>query len=251
MQKQKKGFWLFIFSLIPGAGEMYMGFKKQGISTMLLFWAIFAVGSYTGMDWIVMFVPVLWFYSFFNVHNLKSLSDEEFYSMEDNYIFHIDGLTGDLNVLLSKHRNASAIFLIILGISILWNNIVNFLEWILPYYISNVLESFAYHLPQMVIAVGIILAGIYILRNKKEKLIDEKEVTPKQKETWTWTPYHPYEGSGEKEPKETPVSKTDEPEPKPHAVSLVKTQVPKASEAEESTPVAVSEPKTDADTDVF
>ena len=32
MQKQKRGFWLFIFSLIPGAGEMYMGFKKQGIS---------------------------------------------------------------------------------------------------------------------------------------------------------------------------------------------------------------------------
>lgn len=29
MQKQKRGFWLFIFSLIPGAGEMYMGFKKQ------------------------------------------------------------------------------------------------------------------------------------------------------------------------------------------------------------------------------
>ena len=38
MQKQKRGFWLFIFSLIPGAGEMYMGFKKQGISIMLLFW---------------------------------------------------------------------------------------------------------------------------------------------------------------------------------------------------------------------
>ena len=31
MQKQKKGFLLFISSLIPGAGEMYMGlnFKKS------------------------------------------------------------------------------------------------------------------------------------------------------------------------------------------------------------------------------
>ena len=38
MKKQKHGFWVFIFSLIPGAGEMYMGFKKQGISIMLLFW---------------------------------------------------------------------------------------------------------------------------------------------------------------------------------------------------------------------
>ena len=31
MKKQKHGFWVFIFSLIPGAGEMYMGFKKQAI----------------------------------------------------------------------------------------------------------------------------------------------------------------------------------------------------------------------------
>ena len=45
MQKQKRGFWLFIFSLIPGAGEMYMGFKKQGISIMFLFWGIFAIGA--------------------------------------------------------------------------------------------------------------------------------------------------------------------------------------------------------------
>mgnify|MGYP000447103866 CR=1 FL=1 len=37
MQKQKKGFLLFISSLIPGAGEMYMGFFKQGISIMTLF----------------------------------------------------------------------------------------------------------------------------------------------------------------------------------------------------------------------
>ena len=29
MQKQKKGFLLFISSLIPGAGEMYMGFLSR------------------------------------------------------------------------------------------------------------------------------------------------------------------------------------------------------------------------------
>ena len=45
MQKQKKGFLLFISSLIPGAGEMYMGFFKQGISIMTLFWAIIAIAG--------------------------------------------------------------------------------------------------------------------------------------------------------------------------------------------------------------
>ena len=64
MQKQKRGFWLFIFSLIPGAGEMYMGFKKQGISIMFLFWGVFAIGACTGMDWLVFLIPIIWFYSF-------------------------------------------------------------------------------------------------------------------------------------------------------------------------------------------
>ena len=88
MKKQKHGFWVFIFSLIPGAGEMYMGFKKQGLSIMLLFWGAIALASITGLGWLAMFLPVIWFYSFFNVHNLKSLSEEEFYSVEDNYILH-------------------------------------------------------------------------------------------------------------------------------------------------------------------
>ena len=43
MQKQKRGFLLFICSLIPGAGEMYMGFFKQGISIMTLIWALVAI----------------------------------------------------------------------------------------------------------------------------------------------------------------------------------------------------------------
>ena len=52
MKKQKHGFWVFIFSLIPGAGEMYMGFKKQGLSIMLLFWGSIALASITGLGWL-------------------------------------------------------------------------------------------------------------------------------------------------------------------------------------------------------
>ena len=150
MQKQKRGFWLFIFSLIPGAGEMYMGFKKQGISIMLLFWGVFAVGSCTGMDWLIFLIPIIWFYSFFNVHNLKSLSEEEFYSVEDSYVLHMDKLIGDVDTLLTHHRKLTAIVLIVFGASILWNNLVDFFYMILPGYLANVLGTFAYHLPQLV-----------------------------------------------------------------------------------------------------
>ena len=61
MQKQKRGFLLFISSLIPGAGEMYMGFFKQGISIMTLFWAIIAIAGGLNISSLVIFLPVLWF----------------------------------------------------------------------------------------------------------------------------------------------------------------------------------------------
>ena len=194
MQKQKRGFWLFIFSLIPGAGEMYMGFKKQGISIMLLFWGVFAVGSCTGMDWLIFLIPIIWFYSFFNVHNLKSLSEEEFYSVEDSYVLHMDKLLGDVNTLLSHHRKLTAIILIVFGASILWNNLVDFFYMILPGYLAEVLGSFAYHLPQLVIAVAIIFAGIYILTRKKDALDKEQQKSdPFSEEEHYWTPYRPYQ----------------------------------------------------------
>lgn len=192
MQKQKHGFWLFIFSLIPGAGEMYMGFKKQGLSIMLLFWGIIAIGSLTGLDWLLFLIPVIWFYSFFNVHNLKSLSEEEFYSIEDSCVFHMDEFTGDVNSLISQHQKLTAALLIILGASVLLNNIVNFLYVLLPDCRVDVLIAFSYHLPQLVIAVCIIFAGIYILTHKKEELDDEKLHSRKEAEHYR-APYHPYQ----------------------------------------------------------
>lgn len=192
MQKQKRGFWLFIFSLIPGAGEMYMGFKKQGLSIMLLFWGVFAVGACTGMDWLIFLIPIIWFYSFFNVHNLKSLSEEEFYSIEDSYVFHMDELAGEINSLIGHHRKPAAILLIIFGASILWNNVVDFFYMILPGYLADVLGTFAYHLPQLVIAVCIIFAGIYILTRKKDEL-DDKQLDNAKEEEHYWTPYRPYQ----------------------------------------------------------
>lgn len=189
MTKQKKGFWLFIFSLIPGAGEMYMGFRKQGISIMLIFWSVIALASGTGMGWMIMFLPILWFYSFFNVHNLKSLSEEEFYSIEDTYILHLDQLVGDTNAVLQKHRILISVLLIIFGISILWNNFADIIFWVLPSSLANMVASISYQLPQMIIAIAIIIAGIYILVDKKHKLIKDTE----NEEEHYWEPYRPYQ----------------------------------------------------------
>lgn len=194
MKKQKHGFWVFIFSLIPGAGEMYMGFKKQGISIMLLFWGSIALASITGLGWLAMFLPVIWFYSFFNVHNLKSLSEEEFYSVEDNYILHMDQLSGDMGKFLQKHQSAAAWVLILLGICILWSRFTSLLYLIVPTNIVDYVYNICNSLPQIIIAAGIIAAGIYLLTQQKKKLKQETET----KEEHYWEPYRPYQQLTEK-----------------------------------------------------
>ena len=194
MKKQKHGFWVFIFSLIPGAGEMYMGFKKQGISIMLLFWGSIALASITGLGWLAMFLPVIWFYSFFNVHNLKSLSEEEFYSVEDNYILHMDQLSGDMGKFLQKHQSAAAWVLILLGICILWSRFTSLLYLIVPTNIVDYVYNICNSRPQIIIAAGIIAAGIYLLTQQKKKLKQETET----KEEHYWEPYRPYQQLTEK-----------------------------------------------------
>ena len=194
MKKQKHGFWVFIFSLIPGAGEMYMGFKKQGLSIMLLFWGSIALASITGLGWLPMFLPVIWFYSFFNVHNLKSLSEEEFYSVEDNYILHMDQFSGDMGKFLQKHQSAAAWVLILLGICILWSRFTSLLYFIVPNNMADYVYNICNSLPQIVIAAGIIAAGIYLLTQQKKKLKQETET----KDEHYWEPYRPYQQLTEK-----------------------------------------------------
>ncbi len=195
MTKQKRGLWVFLFSLIPGAGEMYMGFRKQGISIMLIFWAVIALAAGTGLGWLLMFLPIIWFYSFFNVHNLKSLTEEEFYSLEDTYVLHLDQFIGDADSFIRRYRTLIAVLFIIFGVSILWNNFTDLLYWFLPPYMVEFISGLSYHLPQIVIAIAIIAAGFYILSRKKQSLDDIIQGT----EEHYWEPYRPYQQPKEPE----------------------------------------------------
>ena len=88
MTKKKSKFMTFIWSLIPGAGEMYLGFFKQGVSLMTVFCALLGISGFLQLAFLTYLAPIVWFYSFFHANNLNSLNDEEFYSIEkipENY----------------------------------------------------------------------------------------------------------------------------------------------------------------------
>lgn len=68
---------VFLFSLLPGAGHMYMGFMRRGAQLMVLFFGTIWLGSLAGPLpafselWGILVAPVVWFYSFFDSLNLS------------------------------------------------------------------------------------------------------------------------------------------------------------------------------------
>ena len=196
MQKQKRGFLLFICSLIPGAGEMYMGFFKQGISIMTLFWALVAIAGGLNISSLVIFLPVVWFYSFFHVHNLKELPEEEFYAVEDNYILNLDRVFQSSEKIAPKHTKIIAILLIIFGAAILWNGFRDLLFWILPNALAIIVQDIMYQIPSVIIGILIIIAGCHLLTGKiKSFSLEEKTDNKKNEQEHYWQPYRLYQQS--------------------------------------------------------
>jgi len=175
MTKQKRGFLLFICSLLPGAGELYMGFKKMGLSLMALFFGTITCTSMLNIDALIFLLPIIWFYSFFNVHNLKNLSNEEFLTIEDDYIFHIESYVKDNKDFIKKYRNILAFLLIILGISGLWNSLTSWLCYLIPDQIYQYINSFGSQMPAIAISILLVIMGVKLISGKREEL-NENEI---------------------------------------------------------------------------
>ena len=78
---------MFLFSLIPGAGQMYMGFMKQGLSLMTIFATLCAVGIWLDIKPLLFFAPIILLYSFFDATNKNSMDAEAFKKLEDHYLW--------------------------------------------------------------------------------------------------------------------------------------------------------------------
>lgn len=184
MTRKKNGFWTFVFSLLPGAGEMYMGFMKQGITLMGAFFLLIFLASWLNMGPLLFVLPVLWCYSFFHVHNLRGLSDEEFYAIEDDYLFHLDRVMPKNMNMDKKSKNLLALILIVIGAAMLWKNLNALIRWILPSYLRDWYWTMADMLPQIIVAGLLIAGGIWLIRGKKKELDGqmEDEASEKQKE---------------------------------------------------------------------
>ncbi len=178
MIRKKNSFLTFLCSLVPGAGEMYLGFMKEGLSIMLLAFGIFLIADWLWMNWLVSGLAVLWFYSFFNVHNKVCMPDEEFYALEDDYLFHIDRVFPKGRLSSGQTRIFGWIILV-LGIAVIWQPSIRNLLAVLRTYVSpdfaDVVGNYLYSIPRFVIAAVLIVSGVRLILKKKTVLITEPE----------------------------------------------------------------------------
>ncbi|MDE6686113.1 MAG: hypothetical protein K2K17_02220 [Lachnospiraceae bacterium] len=174
MIKKKNKFFTFIFSLLPGAGEMYMGFMKMGISLMCCFFLTLILADMGVSDFMVLIAVIVWFYSFFHVHNLAGLPDEMFFEVKDEYLLPFADKEEEKMMITGKYRKVAAVVLIVIGISGLLKSFYYVAVRYFPQEVRMIMNDFIfYYLPRVVFSIAVIVLGIYMIRGKKKQLDDE------------------------------------------------------------------------------
>lgn len=184
MKNKKSRFWTVVFSFCPGAGHLYMGFMKMGLSFLLGFMISIALVNLTGLDVLAVFSVVIYIYAFFHANNIASLNDERFYALEDKYLLGLEGIGETRFKLNQKTRSIAAVALILIGICMLGK--IGFgMIWEYVGYDNPIMKLIFYTVrnvvPRVLMAIAVIWFGIVLLRGKKLPFEDENAQEPVMK----------------------------------------------------------------------
>lgn len=183
MQKKNKVL-LFIFSLIPGTAHMYMGLMKRGITIMGLFIAIIGLSLATYTDVLLLILPLVWCYSFFDSWNKYNLPEEKFVKIQDGFFFIMNEVPENIkNDPRLKKISSKGLFkglgivLIFIGAYMIINKIIlglvnHFVNYSVIIEIINLVLR---RIPQIAIAILLIFIGVKLISNKKKQLESENE----------------------------------------------------------------------------
>lgn len=168
-RKQSKALTVF-FSLLPGAGHMFMGFMKRGISLMSLFFLIIFLSSWLGIGPLLYALPVLWFYAFFDSINIAWADDQEFSTLDDHYLFKTEALSHVNEKLFGHGSLYCGIILLFFGIYLILSKLISEFDSLLRPEIADFLSNTVAVFPQFFLGVVIILIGIRLIIGKKKEL---------------------------------------------------------------------------------
>lgn len=158
--KHSKKVALF-FALMPGAGHMYLGLVRQGIQLMLLFFSIFFMTHSFDIDFLEIFLPIIWFYSIFDVRS-KSLKEDPLVDADLPLFADVTSMKYFSNSnLVEKYI---AYILILMGVfSIINNLLIPILSKYIDYYYIRCGKS-------AIVSIALISVGVFLIKGRKSKL---------------------------------------------------------------------------------
>lgn len=169
LKKQNKTLTVF-FSLLPGAGHMFMGFMKRGVSLMSLFFVIIFLSSWLGIGPLLYVLPVLWFYSFFDSINMAWADDQEFSKLEDHYLFKLESFA-QLNGKFSGRSGLyCGILLVFFGAYLIFSRLIYRFSPMLRPEIADFFSGIISIFPQLFLGIIIIWIGIRLIVGKKREM---------------------------------------------------------------------------------
>lgn len=177
MNKKNK-ILFFLFSLIPGAAHMYIGLVKRGLVIMLALVAGAGLAMMADTPAFLLVLPVLCFYSFFDAWNKYHLPEEKLTKVQDDFLFFLNAMPENVRSDPRFKKVASAnvlkvggIVAIIAGAYLIWDQIiVRVLIRLLSDTGAEILSQISYKLPQVAVAVILIVVGIKLISHKKREL---------------------------------------------------------------------------------
>ena len=194
---QKNGILTFLFAFIPGAGQMYQGYMKRGLSLILMCCAICMVAALISPA--AFFLIVVWMYSFFDTFNLRAQIATGT-APADDYLVHFDPKDKRLVQMMLDSHKLVGWTLIAFGVLVAYENILmnalNDLMWRWgknnPFFRAFYLVMD--QLPQVVVCVALIVCGIWLVKGPKAGRKNPSDDPD----------FHEYQASAEKTP-ESPV----------------------------------------------
>ena len=194
---KKNGILTLLFACIPGAGQMYQGYMKRGLSLITMFCLFIILGSTTGLDALVVGCIVVYMYSFFDTLNLRAqLAAEK--APEDDYLVHFNWHDARMTQFMGESHKLVGWGLIALGAIVFYNNIIMRVlgdvmwRWGQDNPVFRAIYLMLDALPQIVVCVALIVCGMWLVRGRKTK----KGKQPAEEEPETSTPTRCAAGRG-------------------------------------------------------
>lgn len=171
-----RGLLFFIFSCVPGCGQMHQGYMKRGVSQTILTCALLALAIFLEIGALAVLIVPLWLYSFFDSYNLRRQRMDGT-ADEDAYLFGMSELDSRrLSELLAKRHSVIGWALVLVGLYVLYNTVVRqVMRWVRDFFpwLDWLYDLLVWDAPRIVVTLLIIALGMWFIRGPRRRVPDE------------------------------------------------------------------------------